>query len=156
MLHTFVGESLPAVREQVRAPFTRYLRSSVGLWRNDFSHLADLPGPVHDSAVDAAFERCGAAPGGPVRVRPDGAGSGVEGAAEPAADAAVAAPGRLAGLGRAGEGAVTDLRPERLYQQQRTGPPVPADTPRGAQPRKETSCPGEIPVPEPVRCSFAS
>jgi natural product biosynthesis luciferase-like monooxygenase protein/amino acid adenylation domain-containing protein/FkbM family methyltransferase len=34
MLHTFVGDDLEAVRETVRAPFTRYLRSSLGLVRN--------------------------------------------------------------------------------------------------------------------------
>jgi natural product biosynthesis luciferase-like monooxygenase protein/FkbM family methyltransferase len=34
MLHTFVGDSLEEVREQVREPFTNYLRSSVGLIRN--------------------------------------------------------------------------------------------------------------------------
>jgi natural product biosynthesis luciferase-like monooxygenase protein len=34
MLHTFIGEDRDAVREQVREPFTRYLRSSVGLIEN--------------------------------------------------------------------------------------------------------------------------
>src|SRR5260221_11133174 len=32
MLHTFVGSSVDEVREQLRRPFSDYLRSSVNLW----------------------------------------------------------------------------------------------------------------------------
>ncbi|HVV00094.1 MAG TPA: LLM class flavin-dependent oxidoreductase, partial [Verrucomicrobiae bacterium] len=35
MLHTFVGETVEAAREIVRAPFTNYLRSSIDLIKND-------------------------------------------------------------------------------------------------------------------------
>ena len=35
MLHTFVGDSLEAVKETVRRPFTSYLRSSIDLIKND-------------------------------------------------------------------------------------------------------------------------
>ena len=39
MLHTFVGDDLEAVRERVRAPFTAYLRSSLGLLRGMAAEL---------------------------------------------------------------------------------------------------------------------
>jgi natural product biosynthesis luciferase-like monooxygenase protein len=42
MLHTFIGESVEAVRETVRIPFTNYLRSSVGLIQNLITSL-DMP-----------------------------------------------------------------------------------------------------------------
>jgi natural product biosynthesis luciferase-like monooxygenase protein len=42
MLHTFVGESREEVREKVRAPFTNYLRSSIGLIANLIKSL-NLP-----------------------------------------------------------------------------------------------------------------
>jgi natural product biosynthesis luciferase-like monooxygenase protein len=35
MLHTFVGESMEAVKETVRRPFTNYLRTSIDLIKND-------------------------------------------------------------------------------------------------------------------------
>ena len=57
MLHTFVGATVPSVRDTVREPFLRYLRSSIDLWRNDFPQLAGLAGTAHDAALDAAFER---------------------------------------------------------------------------------------------------
>jgi natural product biosynthesis luciferase-like monooxygenase protein len=40
MLHTFIGTDRDAVREQVRVPFTNYLRSSVGLIENMIKSLA--------------------------------------------------------------------------------------------------------------------
>ncbi|TDB88089.1 LLM class flavin-dependent oxidoreductase [Micromonospora fluostatini] len=54
MLHTFVHESDERVREVIREPFVRYLRSSVNLWRHQWPELAssDL-----DRLSSFAFER---------------------------------------------------------------------------------------------------
>jgi natural product biosynthesis luciferase-like monooxygenase protein len=57
MLHTFIGESMSAVRETVRVPFTQYLESSVALWRHSSKDLDEL---TEDERVDLlafAFER---------------------------------------------------------------------------------------------------
>ncbi|MCA1568708.1 MAG: LLM class flavin-dependent oxidoreductase, partial [Acidobacteria bacterium] len=63
MLHTFVGEDLESVREVVRAPFTNYLRSSIGLIANLVKSL-ELPLDLQtmsekdmDTLLDFAFDR---------------------------------------------------------------------------------------------------
>ena len=63
MLHTYLGEDREAVREKVQAPFTAYLRSSVGLIANMIESLGlplDLKtmGPADmDSLLAFAFDR---------------------------------------------------------------------------------------------------
>ncbi len=64
MLHTFVGESLDEVRETVRAPMKRYLRSSLGLIRdlartlgNQGTDLEALGTEEMDALLEHAFER---------------------------------------------------------------------------------------------------
>jgi natural product biosynthesis luciferase-like monooxygenase protein len=54
MVHTFIGNSDQEVRELVRAPFIRYLRSSIDLWKGRFHHLE-----MSDSnrLAEFAFER---------------------------------------------------------------------------------------------------
>ncbi|GLZ39382.1 MupA/Atu3671 family FMN-dependent luciferase-like monooxygenase [Actinokineospora sp. NBRC 105648] len=54
MVHTFVGESDEAVRATVREPFTRYLKSSVDLWKGQWSELDSIH---EDRLLDYAFER---------------------------------------------------------------------------------------------------
>ncbi|MEU7136258.1 MupA/Atu3671 family FMN-dependent luciferase-like monooxygenase [Streptomyces sp. NPDC046261] len=63
MVHTFIGEDREAVREQVREPFTAYLRSSVGLLMNlakslnlpfDPSSITDAD---RDTLLSFAFDR---------------------------------------------------------------------------------------------------
>ncbi len=57
MMHTFIGNSVEGVRQTVRGPFMKYLRSSIDLWRNEFAHLDGLSTREQEAAIDAAFER---------------------------------------------------------------------------------------------------
>ncbi len=63
MLHTFIGEDKEAVRRKVRAPFTNYLRSSIGLIANliksqGLSLDLNVMSPQDmDSLLDFAFNR---------------------------------------------------------------------------------------------------
>lgn len=79
MLHTFLGDDVEAVREQVREPFTAYLRSSVGLIENLVRTLqlpVDVAGMSEadmDGLLEFAFNRyfdTGALFGTPDSVRP--------------------------------------------------------------------------------------
>ncbi len=63
MLHTFLGEDQESIREQVRGPFTNYLRSSIGLIENLIRSLK-LPLDLQsmspqdlDALLDFAFSR---------------------------------------------------------------------------------------------------
>jgi len=63
MLHTFVGDELERVREEVRGPFREYLRSSTGLLANlarglgqDLGSIQDRPEDL-EALLDHAFER---------------------------------------------------------------------------------------------------
>ncbi|MGF1478205.1 MAG: amino acid adenylation domain-containing protein, partial [Cyanophyceae cyanobacterium] len=57
MLHTFVGEDLAVVRRKVEKPFKNYLKSSVNLWRQGASSLADLNEQEQEHLLTYAFER---------------------------------------------------------------------------------------------------
>ena len=59
MLHTFIGSSLDEVREQVRMPFSNYLRSSVDLWlaRRPGQNIEDFTKAELDDLVSYAFDR---------------------------------------------------------------------------------------------------
>jgi natural product biosynthesis luciferase-like monooxygenase protein len=57
MLHTFVGEDIATVREQVRQPFTEYLRNSIDLWRQDAKKLDELTAEEQENVLAYAFER---------------------------------------------------------------------------------------------------
>ncbi|HEX8686748.1 MAG TPA: MupA/Atu3671 family FMN-dependent luciferase-like monooxygenase, partial [Pyrinomonadaceae bacterium] len=63
MLHTFIGGDLREVREKVRAPFSNYLRSAIGLLRHSARSLGhdldakDLSEEAMDAVVAHAFER---------------------------------------------------------------------------------------------------
>ncbi|TCP59163.1 natural product biosynthesis luciferase-like monooxygenase protein [Tumebacillus sp. BK434] len=63
MLHTFVGDNMDMVRETVRAPFTAYLRTSVGLIENLVRalnldiNLKDLSPEDMDGLLNMAFDR---------------------------------------------------------------------------------------------------
>lgn len=63
MLHTFIGEDKEEVREKVQAPFTNYLRSSIGLIANlvkslDLSFdLNNISDEDMDSLLEFAFNR---------------------------------------------------------------------------------------------------
>jgi natural product biosynthesis luciferase-like monooxygenase protein len=57
MLHTFVGEYLETVREQVRAPFIEYIKSSVNLWRQGSKNLDELAPSEQEKLLAYAFER---------------------------------------------------------------------------------------------------
>ena len=57
MLHTFVGEDLDVVRDQVKQPFKDYLKSSVNLWRQGAKSLEDLNEPEREQLLSYAFER---------------------------------------------------------------------------------------------------
>ncbi|MER6957551.1 MupA/Atu3671 family FMN-dependent luciferase-like monooxygenase [Streptomyces sp. NPDC000618] len=79
MLHTFLGDDVEGVKEQVREPFTAYLRSSVGLIENLVRTLrlpVDLAGMSKadlDDLLEFAFNRyfdTGALFGTPESVRP--------------------------------------------------------------------------------------
>ena len=57
MLHTFIADDLEQVRLAVQAPFTRYLRDSVDLWRHAATDLEALSERERDMALAYAFER---------------------------------------------------------------------------------------------------
>ena len=59
MLHTFVGSSVEAVRQQVRGPFSDYLRTSVDLWmtRRPGQKIEDFTEAELTDVVSFAFER---------------------------------------------------------------------------------------------------
>jgi natural product biosynthesis luciferase-like monooxygenase protein len=57
MLHTFVGEDIEVVRNQVRKPFIEYLKNSVDLWRQDSKNLDDLTEKEREDLLAYAFER---------------------------------------------------------------------------------------------------
>jgi natural product biosynthesis luciferase-like monooxygenase protein len=57
MLHTFVGEDLARVRQQVRQPFTNYLKTSVDLWRQSSQNLDELTEKEREDLLAYAFER---------------------------------------------------------------------------------------------------
>jgi natural product biosynthesis luciferase-like monooxygenase protein len=57
MLHTFVGEDIEVVRNQVREPFIEYLKNSVDLWRQDSKNLEDLTEKEREDLLAYAFER---------------------------------------------------------------------------------------------------
>ena len=56
MMHTFVGQSNSAVKEQVRAPFTHYLRSYFKQYDNVRVAAADVTEADRDAIMNAAFE----------------------------------------------------------------------------------------------------
>ncbi len=56
MMHTFVGESNSAVKEQVRAPFTHYLRSYFKQYDNVRVAADDVTEADRDAIMNAAFE----------------------------------------------------------------------------------------------------
>jgi natural product biosynthesis luciferase-like monooxygenase protein len=57
MLHTFLGTDEGSVRAVVQAPFTRYLRDSVDLWRRGSAALDSLSETEQATVLDFAFER---------------------------------------------------------------------------------------------------
>ncbi len=59
MLHTFMGSSVEAVRQQVRGPFSDYLRTSVGLWmtRRPGQKIEDFTEAELTDVVSFAFDR---------------------------------------------------------------------------------------------------
>ncbi len=59
MLHTYVGSSVDAVREEVRRPFSNYLRSSVDLWlaRRPGQNIADFTEEEIEDLVSYTFDR---------------------------------------------------------------------------------------------------
>lgn len=59
MLHTFIGNSVDEVREQVRGPFSDYLRSSVDLWlaRKPGQDIGDFSEEEIADLVSYAFDR---------------------------------------------------------------------------------------------------
>ncbi len=56
MMHTFVGESNSVVKEQVRAPFTHYLRSYFKQYDNVRVAADDVTEADRDAIMNAAFE----------------------------------------------------------------------------------------------------
>ncbi len=56
MMHTFVGQNNSAVKEQVRAPFTHYLRSYFKQYDNVRVAAADVTEDDRDAIMNAAFE----------------------------------------------------------------------------------------------------
>ncbi|MBG1267392.1 non-ribosomal peptide synthetase/type I polyketide synthase [Nostoc sp. WHI] len=57
MLHTFIGEDLKVVRNQVREPFIEYMKSSVNLWRQGSDDLDKLTETEKENLLAYAFER---------------------------------------------------------------------------------------------------
>ncbi|WP_193200137.1 type I polyketide synthase, partial [Nostoc sp. MG11] len=57
MLHTFIGEDLKEVRNQVRGPFIEYIKSSVNLWRQGSDDLDKLTETEKENLLAYAFER---------------------------------------------------------------------------------------------------
>src|SRR5689334_21322832 len=56
MMHTFVGQNNSAVREQVRAPFTHYLRSYFKQYDNVRVAAGEVSEADRDAIMNAAFE----------------------------------------------------------------------------------------------------
>ena len=56
MMHTFVGQSNSAVKEQVRAPFTHYLRSYFKQYDNVRVDAGEVTEADRDAIMNAAFE----------------------------------------------------------------------------------------------------
>ena len=56
MMHTFVGQSNSVVKEQVRAPFTHYLRSYFKQYDNVRVAAGDVTEADRDAIMNAAFE----------------------------------------------------------------------------------------------------
>ena len=56
MMHTFVGQSNSAVKEQVRAPFTHYLRSYFKQYDNVRVAAGEVTEADRDAIMNAAFE----------------------------------------------------------------------------------------------------
>src|SRR5215217_1104951 len=56
MMHTFVGQNNSAVKEQVRAPFTHYLRSYFKQYDNVRVAADDITEDDRDAIMNAAFE----------------------------------------------------------------------------------------------------
>lgn len=57
MLHTYVGSSEANVRDIVYAPFSKYLESSIDLWRRDMASLDELEDDKRAAVIEAAFDR---------------------------------------------------------------------------------------------------
>ena len=57
MMHTYLGSSDEQVRATVRTPFTAYLESSVDLWAQGDTRLAELTAPEKEQVLAYAFER---------------------------------------------------------------------------------------------------
>lgn len=59
MLHAFLGDSVEAVRQQVREPFSNYLKTSVGLWlaRRPGQKIEDYTEEELTELVSYAFDR---------------------------------------------------------------------------------------------------
>src|SRR5580700_3226043 len=57
MLHAHLGRSVPEVHELVRPAFSRYLESSVSLWKNRWKELEALEGRGKDLLLGFAFRR---------------------------------------------------------------------------------------------------
>jgi natural product biosynthesis luciferase-like monooxygenase protein len=57
MLHTFIGRDSDEVLATVREPLTRYLRTSINLWRKESESLDALSATTEEDVVRLAFER---------------------------------------------------------------------------------------------------
>jgi natural product biosynthesis luciferase-like monooxygenase protein len=57
MLHTCLGSDMDSVRRAVREPFSRYLASSVSLWRQEGLPLERLSERERSVAIELGFER---------------------------------------------------------------------------------------------------
>jgi natural product biosynthesis luciferase-like monooxygenase protein len=57
MLHTYLGESVDQAMELVREPFTRYLASSVSLWKDRWKELDGLGDRGRELLLGFAFRR---------------------------------------------------------------------------------------------------
>lgn len=57
MMHSYIGQDLDAVKEQVRTPFTNYLKSSVKLWSQSDKDLDRLSEKEQKKLLDFAFEK---------------------------------------------------------------------------------------------------
>jgi len=57
MLHTFVGESEESVRKTVKAPFMKYIDSSVNLWSQSSKKIDELDEYKKKKVLEYAFEK---------------------------------------------------------------------------------------------------
>ncbi|WP_162147844.1 MupA/Atu3671 family FMN-dependent luciferase-like monooxygenase, partial [Legionella oakridgensis] len=57
MIHTFLGKDDAYVRENVKAPFIHYLKTSKSLWQQEWKDLSTLDLQEQDTLLDYAFER---------------------------------------------------------------------------------------------------